>query len=104
MGNQEVVDKYEPLEEGLGEVTGTHDLPSLEVTLSKAPLHKSDAGYQEPIDDPLVTEVAPEGHEELPEFNAGDLSEVRHTLSEFHADLLAEHRAGLSDGLTANIS
>merc|ERR1711957_825789 len=57
MGSQEVVDEYEPLEEGLDKVTDTRSLPFVEIKLSKDPLDTSDKGYQPPIDESLVTEV-----------------------------------------------
>merc|ERR1712217_115391 len=45
----EIVDEYEPLEEGLDKVTDTRNVPSVEIKLSK-----------EPLDESMVTEVDPE--------------------------------------------
>jgi len=56
----EIVDEYEPLEEGLDRVTDTRSLPVIEVTLSKEPLDTSDKGYQPPLDASEVTEFDPE--------------------------------------------
>jgi len=60
LGSQDIVDEYEPLEEGLDKVTDTRSVPVMEIKLSKDPLDKHDSGYQEPIDESLVTEVGPE--------------------------------------------
>merc|ERR1719281_156169 len=60
LGNQEIVDEYEPLEEGLDKVTDTRNIPFIEITLSKEPLDTSDVGYQPPIDESLVKEIDPE--------------------------------------------
>merc|ERR1711974_66668 len=60
MENQEIVDEYEPLEEGLDKVTDTRSVPSLEIKLSKDPLDTKDKGYQAPLDESMVTEVDPE--------------------------------------------
>merc|ERR1712203_819524 len=60
LGSQEIVDEYEPLEEGLDKVTETRSMPFLEITLSKEPLDASDKGYQPPLDESLVKEVDPE--------------------------------------------
>merc|ERR1712113_729995 len=57
IGSQEIVDEYEPLEEGLDMVTDTRSLPFIEIKLSKEELDTSDKGYQPPIDESLVTEV-----------------------------------------------
>ena len=40
----EVVDEYEPLEEGLDMVTETRNMPYLEITLSKDALDTKDKG------------------------------------------------------------
>merc|ERR1712204_65874 len=64
LGSQEVVDEYEPLEEGLDNVTETRNLPFLEITLSKTALDSSDKGYQPPIDESCVKEVTAEEEEE----------------------------------------
>merc|ERR1711957_907238 len=55
--SEEVVDEYEPLEEGLDNVTETRNLAILEITLSKEALDTSDKGYQAPIDESLVKEL-----------------------------------------------
>jgi len=60
LGIQEIVDKYEPLEEGLDEVTDTRSLPFIEIKLSKETLDTSDKGYQPPIDESEVKEFDPE--------------------------------------------
>merc|ERR1719262_1964639 len=60
IGSTEIVDEYEPLEEGLDKVTQTRNLPFLEITLSKDALDTNDKGYQAPIDESLVTDVDPE--------------------------------------------
>merc|ERR1711862_797341 len=59
-GSQEIVDEYEPLEEGLDKVTETRNMPFIEITLSKEPLDTSDKGYQAPLDESLVKELDPE--------------------------------------------
>merc|ERR1712087_50296 len=60
LGSQEIVDEYEPLEEGLDKVTETRSMPFIEITLSKEPLDTSDKGYQAPLDESLVKELDPE--------------------------------------------
>merc|ERR1719327_365936 len=60
VGSTEVVDEYEPLEEGLEMVTDTRTVAVLDVTLSKDPLDSSDKGYQPPIDEALVSDFDPE--------------------------------------------
>merc|ERR1712039_1040707 len=60
LSTQEIVDEYEPLEEGLDKVTDTRSVPCVEIKLSKEPLDKADAGYQEPIDESLVEVGDPE--------------------------------------------
>lgn len=52
----EIVDEYEPLEEGLDKVIDTRSLPVIEIKLSKDPLDTSDKGYQPPLDESQVTE------------------------------------------------
>lgn len=51
IGLREIVDMYEPLEEGLDPVTGTRSVPFGEITLSKIPLDPSDKGYQSPVEE-----------------------------------------------------
>mmetsp|Transcript_28764 Transcript_28764/g.83219 ORF Transcript_28764/g.83219 Transcript_28764/m.83219 type:complete len:218 (-) Transcript_28764:222-875(-) len=60
LANQEIVDEFEPLEEGLDKVVDTRNVACLEIKLSKDPLDSSDKGYQAPLDESLVTEVDPE--------------------------------------------
>jgi len=60
LGSTEIVDEYEPIEEGLDKVTQTRNLPFLEITLSKEALDTKDKGYQAPIDESLVKELDPE--------------------------------------------
>merc|ERR1719181_2668316 len=57
IGSTEIVDEYEPIEEGLDKVTQTRNMPFVEITLSKDALDTKDKGYQAPIDESLVTEV-----------------------------------------------
>merc|ERR1711920_934800 len=60
LGSVEVTDEWEPLEEGVDPVTGTRSVSFIEIVLSKKELDKSDKGYQEPLDESLVTEYDPE--------------------------------------------
>merc|ERR550514_2222407 len=60
LGYTEIVDEYEPLEEGLDKVTDTRNVSFIEITLSKEPLNTKDKGYQAPIDESLVQELDPE--------------------------------------------
>lgn len=60
LGSVEVTDEWEPLEEGLDPVTGTRSVSFIEIVLSKKELDKEDKGYQEPLDESLVTEYDPE--------------------------------------------
>merc|ERR1719201_3266277 len=60
LGSTEIVDEYEPLEEGLDKVVDTRSVSFVEITLSKEPLDTSDKGYQPPIDESLVKEFDPE--------------------------------------------
>eukprot|EP00931_Biecheleriopsis_adriatica_P056212 TRINITY_DN332_c1_g2_i4.p1 TRINITY_DN332_c1_g2~~TRINITY_DN332_c1_g2_i4.p1 ORF type:complete len:307 (-),score=91.61 TRINITY_DN332_c1_g2_i4:125-1045(-) len=54
--SQEIVDEYEPLEEGLDKVVDTRTLSVIEIKLSKEPLDTSNKGYQAPLDESLVKE------------------------------------------------
>merc|ERR1712039_1147607 len=56
LGTVEIVDEYEPLEEGLDKVTDTRNVSTIEITLSKDALDSSNKGYQAPIDESLVKE------------------------------------------------
>merc|ERR1719331_3346945 len=60
IGSTEIVDEYEPIEEGLDKVTQTRNLPFIEITLSKEALDTGDKGYQAPIDESLVKELSDE--------------------------------------------
>merc|ERR1712012_1146805 len=60
LGSQEIVDEYEPLEEGLDKVVETRNVPFVEIKLSKEPLDSTDKGYQAPIDEDEVKEFDPE--------------------------------------------
>merc|ERR1712228_552453 len=57
LGTAEIVDEYEPLEEGLEKVTDTRNVSTIEITLSKEQLDTSNKGYQPPIDASLVKEL-----------------------------------------------
>merc|ERR1712039_329254 len=56
LGTVEIVDEYEPLEEGLDKVTDTRNVSTIEITLSKDALDTSNKGYQPPLDASLVKE------------------------------------------------
>merc|ERR1711866_9766 len=56
LGSVDIVDEYEPLEEGLDKVTDTRNVSTIEITLSKDALDTSNKGYQAPIDESLVKE------------------------------------------------
>mmetsp|Transcript_76853 Transcript_76853/g.212895 ORF Transcript_76853/g.212895 Transcript_76853/m.212895 type:complete len:323 (+) Transcript_76853:76-1044(+) len=60
LSSLEIVDEYEPIEEGLDPVTEARNLPTMVIKLSKEALDKDDPGYQEPLDEALVEEVDPE--------------------------------------------
>merc|ERR1712050_451684 len=60
LGTTEIVDEYEPLEEGLNKVTDTRSVSTIEITLSKEALDTSNKGYQPPIDASLVKEYDPD--------------------------------------------
>merc|ERR1719157_309514 len=60
LGTQEIVDEYEPLEEGLDTVTDTRNISTIEIKLSKTALDTSDKGYQPPIDESEVKEYSEE--------------------------------------------
>merc|ERR1712060_512259 len=60
LGRTEIVDEYEPLEEGLDKVTDIRSVSIIEIKLSKELLDTTDKGYQPPIDASLVTEFDPE--------------------------------------------
>jgi len=60
LSSAEIIDEYEPLEEGLDKVTNTRVVPCMKITLSKVALDTSDIGYQAPIEESLVMEYDPE--------------------------------------------
>jgi DNA-binding protein len=60
IGSREIIDEYEPLEEGLENVSETRNLPFIEIRLSKEPLDTTAMGYQPPIDESEVKEYDPE--------------------------------------------
>eukprot|EP00397_Hematodinium_sp_SG-2012_P048085 GEMP01054942.1.p1 GENE.GEMP01054942.1~~GEMP01054942.1.p1 ORF type:complete len:221 (+),score=43.34 GEMP01054942.1:102-665(+) len=60
LGATEIVDEYEPLEEGLDVVTDVRQVSYIEIVLSKNPLDVKDKGYQPPLDESLVQEFSPE--------------------------------------------
>jgi len=60
VGTTEIVDEYEPLEEGLDKVTETRNLSCIEIKLSKDALDTSDKGYQAPVPESEVTAYDPE--------------------------------------------
>merc|ERR1712203_350626 len=60
LGSTEIVDEYEPIEEGLDKVTDTRSIPFIEIILSKEALDTKDKGYQAPIPEDQVTELDPE--------------------------------------------
>jgi len=60
IGNQEIVDEYEPIEEGLDKVETKRNIPFIEITLSKEALDTGAVGYQAPLPDEMVTELSDE--------------------------------------------
>jgi len=64
LGSQEVVDEFEPLEEGLDKVTESRYVPYLEIKLSKEALDSSDKGYQPPLPEDQIKEYNPEEEKE----------------------------------------
>jgi len=56
LSTQELIDEYEPLEEGLEKVIDKRNVAYLEIKLSKKELDTKAVGYQAPIDESLVTE------------------------------------------------
>merc|ERR1712060_44196 len=60
LSTTEIVDEYEPLEEGLDKVTETRTLACIEIKLSMEPLDTSDKGYQAPLPESEVTDYDPE--------------------------------------------
>merc|ERR1712048_1055707 len=60
LSTTEIVDEYEPIEEGLDKVTDTRTLSCIEIKLSKEALDTSDKGYQAPLPESEVTEYDPD--------------------------------------------
>merc|ERR1712014_452367 len=60
LSTTEIVDEYEPLEEGLDKVTDTRTLSCIEIKLSMEPLDTADKGYQAPIPESEVIDYDPE--------------------------------------------
>lgn len=64
-GSIEITDTYEPIEEGLDEVTLKRKIPFISIKLSKSPLPKDHPGYHEPLPEsevtPFVAYMAPTG-------------------------------------------
>merc|ERR1712187_560986 len=60
LSTTEIVDEYEPIEEGLDKVTETRTLSCIEIKLSTDALDASDKGYQAPIPESEVTDYDPE--------------------------------------------
>merc|ERR1712125_298048 len=60
LSTTEIVDEYEPLEEGLDKVTDTKTLSCIEIKLSMEALDTGDKGYQAPLPESEVTEYDPE--------------------------------------------
>merc|ERR1712187_926863 len=60
LSTTEIVDEYEPLEEGLDKVTDTRTMSCIEIKLSQEPLDTSDKGYQAPLPDSEITDYDPE--------------------------------------------
>merc|ERR1712083_418928 len=60
LSTTEIVDEYEPLEEGLDKVTETKTLSCIAIKLSMEALDTSDKGYQAPLPESEVTEYDPE--------------------------------------------
>merc|ERR1711953_463023 len=56
----EIVDEFEPLEEGLDKVTDTRTLSCIEIKLSMEAMDTGDKGYQAPLPESEVTEYDPE--------------------------------------------
>merc|ERR1712113_1295867 len=56
IGNAEVIDTYEPLEEGLEVVEDVRSISFIEITLSLKEPNPKPVGYQEPLDESLVKE------------------------------------------------
>merc|ERR1719201_225245 len=60
LGSTEIVDEYEPLEEGLDKVIDTRNVSFIEITLSKEALDTNNKGYQPPLPEDQVKDYDPE--------------------------------------------
>jgi hypothetical protein len=60
-GNREITDKYEPLEEGLDNVTVNRSIPFVTVRFSLKQLDKAHPGYSDPLPESEVTPFDPSG-------------------------------------------
>merc|ERR1719298_290403 len=59
-GSTEIIDEYEPIEEGLDKVTETRNMSCVEIKLSKEALDTSDKGYQPPLPEDQIKEYPEE--------------------------------------------
>jgi len=60
LGNTEIIDEYEPLEEGLDKVVDTRNVSFIEITLSKEALDTNNKGYQPPLPEDQVKDYDPD--------------------------------------------
>eukprot|EP00397_Hematodinium_sp_SG-2012_P045582 GEMP01051237.1.p1 GENE.GEMP01051237.1~~GEMP01051237.1.p1 ORF type:complete len:189 (+),score=64.96 GEMP01051237.1:30-596(+) len=60
VGSMEIVNEYEPLEEGLDNVTDVRHVSFIELLLSLEPLDEDDKGYQAPLPESEVVEMSAE--------------------------------------------
>jgi len=81
--NVEMVDEYEPLEEGLDKLQFKRNATMIVITLSKTPLDKTHVGYQEPI--PLS---------EVQEYDEREFGESRPRRAGFRGGLRGGPRGG----------
>jgi len=58
LGSVEVIDIFEPLEEGLDRVEVTRKIPAINITLSTQPLNSYHPGYQAPIPPDVFAQVS----------------------------------------------
>lgn len=71
LGSTVVEDEWEPLEEGLDAVTSKRNVSFIEIELSTKSLDAENKGYQEPIDESLVTEYKENPREGLEDEEGG---------------------------------
>lgn len=71
LGSTVVEDEWEPLEEGLDAVTSKRNVSFIEIELSTKSLDAENKGYQEPIDESLVTEYKDNPREGLEDEEGG---------------------------------